>query len=298
MNLLIRLHVAGFFWGDCSLSNTLFRRDAGRAGRVRRRHRDRRAASPAQRRPAQPRPDRCGGEHRGESCFDVTAEGLVHDMDPVDAAEELRRRYDGLWSELTSEVAFAPDQRYRIEERLQWLNSSRLRRRRGRGRGRRAASTGSASSPASSNPVTTSAPSRRSPGSRSRRTRRGDCSATLAATAPSSRRRPVVRSPRRSPRDAGSSTSSSRPSPRSRGAARRLEPAELFHQVLDHRWYLSEAAGHDVGLSEAVQVLCRHGAAQCRDARAGRCPRRDLKRRLEQRVMPALPRASCGKGRQ
>ena len=33
----------------------------------------------------------------------------------------------------------------------------------------------------------------------------------------------------------------------------RLEPAELFHQVLDHRWYLSEAAGHDVGLSEAVK---------------------------------------------
>jgi hypothetical protein len=32
----------------------------------------------------------------------------------------------------------------------------------------------------------------------------------------------------------------------------RLEPAELFHQVLDHRWYLSEAAGHDVGLPEAV----------------------------------------------
>ena len=27
--LLARLHVAGFFWGDVSLSNTLFRRDAG-----------------------------------------------------------------------------------------------------------------------------------------------------------------------------------------------------------------------------------------------------------------------------
>ena len=25
----MRLHLAGFFWGDCSLSNTLFRRDAG-----------------------------------------------------------------------------------------------------------------------------------------------------------------------------------------------------------------------------------------------------------------------------
>ena len=27
--LLVRLHVIGFFWGDVSLSNTLFRRDAG-----------------------------------------------------------------------------------------------------------------------------------------------------------------------------------------------------------------------------------------------------------------------------
>jgi hypothetical protein len=29
VNLLVRVHVAGFFWGDCSLSNTLFRLDAG-----------------------------------------------------------------------------------------------------------------------------------------------------------------------------------------------------------------------------------------------------------------------------
>jgi hypothetical protein len=28
-HLLVRLHLNGFFWGDCSLSNTLFRHDAG-----------------------------------------------------------------------------------------------------------------------------------------------------------------------------------------------------------------------------------------------------------------------------
>ncbi|MGE5225227.1 MAG: lipopolysaccharide kinase InaA family protein, partial [Omnitrophica WOR_2 bacterium] len=27
--LLVRLHLGGIYWGDCSLSNTLFRRDAG-----------------------------------------------------------------------------------------------------------------------------------------------------------------------------------------------------------------------------------------------------------------------------
>ena len=29
VELLVRLHLAGVFWGDCSLSNTLFRPDAG-----------------------------------------------------------------------------------------------------------------------------------------------------------------------------------------------------------------------------------------------------------------------------
>jgi hypothetical protein len=29
-DLLVNLHLAGFFWGDCSLSNALFRLDAGR----------------------------------------------------------------------------------------------------------------------------------------------------------------------------------------------------------------------------------------------------------------------------
>ncbi|MFC7719654.1 DUF4032 domain-containing protein [Nonomuraea recticatena] len=34
---------------------------------------------------------------------------------------------------------------------------------------------------------------------------------------------------------------------------RKLEPAQLFHEVLDHRWYLSETAGGDVGLPAAVK---------------------------------------------
>jgi hypothetical protein len=37
----------------------------------------------------------------------------------------------------------------------------------------------------------------------------------------------------------------------------KLEPAELFHQVLEHLWFLSEAAGEDVGLGEAVTSYVR-----------------------------------------
>jgi hypothetical protein len=32
----------------------------------------------------------------------------------------------------------------------------------------------------------------------------------------------------------------------------RVEPAQFFHEVLEHRWYLSEKAGQDVGLEYAA----------------------------------------------
>lgn len=32
----------------------------------------------------------------------------------------------------------------------------------------------------------------------------------------------------------------------------RLEPAEIFHEVLGHRWFMSEAAGHSVAFAEVV----------------------------------------------
>jgi hypothetical protein len=38
-----------------------------------------------------------------------------------------------------------------------------------------------------------------------------------------------------------------------RDLRRKLEPAQLFHEILDHRWFLSETAGHDVGLAPAVR---------------------------------------------
>ena len=33
----------------------------------------------------------------------------------------------------------------------------------------------------------------------------------------------------------------------------KLEPTELFVQVIEHRWYMSEESGRDVGLAPAVQ---------------------------------------------
>jgi len=33
----------------------------------------------------------------------------------------------------------------------------------------------------------------------------------------------------------------------------RLAPAEIFHEVLEHRWYMSEVAGRDVGTTAATR---------------------------------------------
>jgi hypothetical protein len=37
----------------------------------------------------------------------------------------------------------------------------------------------------------------------------------------------------------------------------KLEPAEVFHEVLEHRWFLSEQAGHDVGIDVAAEGYVR-----------------------------------------
>src|SRR5260370_246069 len=63
--------------------------------------------------------DRVGGE-----LLDLQAGDLLPaDMDPVEIADELGRRYESLWQELTREEILRPEeQRYRIAERLRRLN--------------------------------------------------------------------------------------------------------------------------------------------------------------------------------
>jgi hypothetical protein len=252
VNLLIRLHVVGFFWGDCSLSNTLFRRDAGALG-----------AYVVDTETGELHPQLSDGQRMHDvmvaeenivgELLDITAEGLVHRMDPVGAAEELGRRYEGLWSELTQEVAFAPDQRFRIEERLQRLNALGF-------------DVEEVEVVAQSGEYRLRLQPRVvEPGHHIRTLRTltglevqenqarrllGDIARyrtelEASAGAPISERVAA----RRWLSDVFEPTVAAVPA-ELRG---RLEPAEVFHQVLDHRWYLSEAAGHDVGLQEAVK---------------------------------------------
>ena len=53
--------------------------------------------------------------------------------------------------------------------------------------------------------------------------------------------------------------------------ASRLSPAEMFHEVLEHRWFLSEKAGRDVGTTAAARS---YFDTCCRPSRSTswRCP--------------------------
>jgi hypothetical protein len=48
----------------------------------------------------------------------------------------------------------------------------------------------------------------------------------------------------------------------------KLEPAEIFHEVLEHRWYMSENQGSDVSLTDAVRSYVSEVLANRRDEAA------------------------------
>src|SRR5204863_2841333 len=47
---------------------------------------------------------------------------LPADVDPYAMAIDLRKRYEDLWAELTRDEIFGPEERYRIDDRLRRLN--------------------------------------------------------------------------------------------------------------------------------------------------------------------------------
>ncbi len=120
--LLVRIHVEGFYWGDCSLSNLLFRRDAGElmAYLVD-------AETTTYRRPL---PDglrqadlELARENMGGGLYDLEAEGLLSpDVDVVLLTELLEERYRLLWDELTASLDIDARERRLIEGRIRRLN--------------------------------------------------------------------------------------------------------------------------------------------------------------------------------
>jgi len=122
-NLLVELHLSGVFWGDCSLYNALFRRDAGALGAY---------LVDAETSEIQPG---LGAARRGQdleiaeenvcgALADLQAAGsLPADLDIAATGRYLRLRYDALWGEIAREEVLSSDERYRIQERVRSLNA-------------------------------------------------------------------------------------------------------------------------------------------------------------------------------
>lgn len=120
--LLVRLHLDNIFWGDCSLSNILFRRDAGAmmAYLVDAETTERHSSITDEMRDYDltiARENVIGG------LLNLQAEGRVETaVDPVAMADDLADRYERLWNELTEPEEFSLDERWRIERRVRRLN--------------------------------------------------------------------------------------------------------------------------------------------------------------------------------
>ena len=104
------------------------------------------------------------------------------------------------------------------------------------------------------NPAGTGGSCWRSPASTSGRTRPAGCWPTSPASAAGWSRWSGGACPWPSPPAAGSPRSTGRRSTAIPAHLRnRLDEAEIFHEILEHRWFLSEAAGVDVGTSAAAE---------------------------------------------
>ncbi len=120
--LLVRLHLAGFFWGDVSLSNALFRRSAGGFAAF---------LVDAETGELRPSVSDAMREHdvtvAVENIFaelmDLQASGDTDiEVDGQAVVTQLAEQYHALWNELTAAEEFGTDEWYRIEQRISRLN--------------------------------------------------------------------------------------------------------------------------------------------------------------------------------
>jgi tRNA A-37 threonylcarbamoyl transferase component Bud32 len=263
--LLVRLHLTGFYWGDVSLSNTLFRRDAGEfaaylvdaeTGELHASLSDGQRAYDV---------DLARVNIAGEM-FDLQAGELLDaEFDPLAASDRIVERYETLWRELTDAESFDRGERWRVDARIRRLNDL------GFDVGELAITTDFTGTTVHIQPKVVDA------GHHTRRLIRltgldveenqarrllndmdsfaaahdmqGEDEEIIAHTWLTTVFEPVVRAV----------------PPGLRG---KLEPAEVFHEVLQHRWFMSEAAGHDVGLEEAIRHYMSDELVHRRDEKA------------------------------
>ncbi len=121
--LLVDLHRSGIFWGDCSLANTLFRRDG-----------DRIQAYLVDAETSEVHAELSTGQRTYD--LEVLVENVAFGLadlalmqgrpDELDsairAAESVRQQYLELWTELTAEPILSPGDRFAVQARIRRLN--------------------------------------------------------------------------------------------------------------------------------------------------------------------------------
>lgn len=270
--LLVRIHLAGFFWGDCSLSNVLFRRDAGaltayvvdtETGELHERLSDGQRLHDL---------DIAEMNVVGE-LLDLEEEiGRSGDRDPAAVAADIRGRYERLWGELTDDEVFARDAGHRVERRLRRLNELGF----DVEQVELVADDGGYRLLLEPKVV--------EPGHHRRRLLR---LTGLEAQENQARRLLNDLTGYRARLEQSAATVVSETAVAGRWLAEAFEPAiaaippelwgkreaaELYHELLEHRWFLSEEAGEDVGFDAALRSYLNELRA-APDERAAITPR-------------------------
>lgn len=123
-NLLVQLHLAGIYWGDCSLSNTLFRRDAGALSAY---LVDAESAEvhPPLLIPAKRFDDlQMMEENLVAEMLELAESGYSYTSEEIyDTGKSIRQRYHRLWEEIHIQAIISPDETYRIQERIRSVNT-------------------------------------------------------------------------------------------------------------------------------------------------------------------------------
>ncbi|MGH3509330.1 MAG: DUF4032 domain-containing protein [Nocardioidaceae bacterium] len=247
--LLVRLHLSGFFWGDVSLSNVLFRRNAGEF-----------AAYLVDAETGELHPTLSNGQRAHDldvaftnifgELLDLQAGRLLDEtVDASEIVDRVRERYAALWAELTETEEFTTEEMWRIERRIAHLNDL------GFDVDELDIVTDWDGSTVRVQPKVVEAGhhTRELAGltgleveDNQARVLLNDLAAFTAHFDLGSEDRGIVA--HRWLTRIYEPIMAMVP-PEMRG---RLEPAEIFHEVLVHRWYLSERAGKEVGIFETA----------------------------------------------
>jgi hypothetical protein len=248
--LLVRLHLSGFYWGDVSLSNTLFRRDAetfaaylvdAETGDLHERLSDGQRSYDL---------EVARVNIIGELMDLEAGELLEEGVDTVAIGARLVERYEELWAALTDAESFGTVDRWRVAARIERLNEL------GFDVGELDITTDVDGTTVSIRPKVVDA------GHHSRRLMR---LTGLDVEENQARRLLNDLDAYRAAADRQGEdeefaahdwlTTVFEPAVRAvpRELRGKLEPAQMFHEMLDHRWFVSREQRRDVPMAEAVR---------------------------------------------